>query len=213
MKVAALYVRPDGPYANREDVDAWTEERDARLYAGPWPVVAHPPCKRWGRFAAAYRHTPGDDGGCFKAALACVREFGGVLEHPESSLAFARFNLPRPEQHGEGWVRSLFDSRGWACSVDQRLYGHATRKRTWLYWCGEGRPPALNFADGGQATPKPGETYYYVATNRRTRALKAAGVAVKQLGEADRELTPPAFAQALLNLARCSRQVRTEEAE
>lgn len=32
MKVAALYVLPDGPYANRPDVDLWDEQRDARLW-------------------------------------------------------------------------------------------------------------------------------------------------------------------------------------
>jgi hypothetical protein len=33
--IAALFVMPDGPYANRPDVDAWDESRDARKYAGP----------------------------------------------------------------------------------------------------------------------------------------------------------------------------------
>ena len=50
MTVAALYVEPDGAYIGLPGVDPWDERRDARTYAGPHPVVAHPPCQRWGRF-------------------------------------------------------------------------------------------------------------------------------------------------------------------
>ena len=49
--VAALFVQPDGCYAGLPEVDAWPEQRDARKYRGPWPVVAHPPCQLWGAFA------------------------------------------------------------------------------------------------------------------------------------------------------------------
>lgn len=46
--IAALYVQTDGVYADIPDVELWDEARDARLYTGPHPVVAHPPCQRWG---------------------------------------------------------------------------------------------------------------------------------------------------------------------
>ena len=49
-KIAALYVETDGAYYGLPDVEPWDEARDARQYAGPWPVVAHPPCQRWGRY-------------------------------------------------------------------------------------------------------------------------------------------------------------------
>lgn len=52
--IAALYVETDGAYFGLEGVDPWDEARDARKYAGPWPVVAHPPCQRWGRFWHGY---------------------------------------------------------------------------------------------------------------------------------------------------------------
>ena len=55
MKVAALYVETNGVYYGLPDVDPWDEERDARLYDGPWPVVAHPPCARWVRGRASGR--------------------------------------------------------------------------------------------------------------------------------------------------------------
>lgn len=75
MTVAALYVDAKGPYMTDPRVDPWPESRDARRYAGPWPVVAHPPCNLWVNFAAVNwkrygRRLPawypgGSDGGCF----------------------------------------------------------------------------------------------------------------------------------------------------
>ena len=96
--IAALYVESNGIYYGRPDVDPWDADRDARKYDGPHPVIAHPPCARWGRYwsggpSASYKRKLGDDGGCFAAALASVRKWGGVLEHPEASHAWTTFGL------------------------------------------------------------------------------------------------------------------------
>ena len=50
MDVAALFVETGGAYFGVPGVDPWDEPRDARLYTGHLPVVAHPPCQRWGRY-------------------------------------------------------------------------------------------------------------------------------------------------------------------
>ena len=94
--VAALYVVTDGVYFGIDGVDPWDATRDARAYAGPHPVVAHPPCERWGRYwgggpmlaGTKRQKKKGDDGGCFASAIAAVRKYGGVLEHPEASHAW-----------------------------------------------------------------------------------------------------------------------------
>ncbi len=49
--IAALFVQTGGVYFGLPNVDPWDVKRDARQYAGPWPVVAHPPCSRWCRLA------------------------------------------------------------------------------------------------------------------------------------------------------------------
>lgn len=137
--IAALYVETGGCYFGLPDVDPWDEARDARNYAGPWPVVAHPPCQRWGKMwfgqpltvkRTGFRKKLGDDGGCFDHALWAVRTFGGVLEHPWQSHAWPHFGLNVPPRHG-GWINADFNG-GWTCCVEQGRYGHYARKPTML---------------------------------------------------------------------------------
>lgn len=134
--IAALFVETEGAYFGLPNVEPWDETRDARGYAGPHPVVAHPPCQRWGRYWGGAPRKPnqyklGDDGGCFAAALAAVRQWGGVIEHPEGSHAWRHFQLNTPPRHG-GWVAADFHG-GWTCCVYQGHYGHMAGKATWLY--------------------------------------------------------------------------------
>jgi hypothetical protein len=141
--IAALFVETNGIYFGLPNVDPWDEQRDARQYAGPWRVIAHPPCQRWGKLWAGQplwikrtgeRKVKGDDGGCFAAALAAVRKYGGVLEHPEGSHAWAHFGLNKPPRKG-GWIVADFFG-GWTCCVEQGRFGHYARKPTWLYAVG-----------------------------------------------------------------------------
>lgn len=134
--IAALFVATDGVYFGLRGVDPWDKARDARVYNGNDPVVAHPPCERWGRYwgggpSAKIKRTLGADEGCFAAAVASVRRCGGVLEHPEASHAFAHYGLRKPAWR-EGWVEAD-DGMGYVCCVAQGHYGHRARKLTWLY--------------------------------------------------------------------------------
>jgi len=144
--IAALFVQSGGSYFDLPGIDPWDEARDARKYDGPFPVVAHPPCHRWGRLGAANyvrwggeHNRPGNDDGCFMAALTAVRRFGGVLEHPAKSHAWPTFGLTAPKV--KGWQRS---GCGWVCEVWQSAYGHRANKRTWLYYVGP-TPPELKW--------------------------------------------------------------------
>jgi hypothetical protein len=141
-EISALFVQRGGVYWGLEGVDPWDEARDARCYPGPNPVVAHPPCTRWCRLAglveARWGHKRGDDGGTFAAALAHVRTWGGVLEHPAYSGAWAAHDLNAPPTGG-GWVNADWEG-GWTCYVEQGRYGHPAKKATWLYAYGVDLP-------------------------------------------------------------------------
>ena len=134
--IAALFVQTGGSYYGLPDVDPWDEARDARKYAGPYPVIAHPPCQKWGSMAfvnfarwGGEHNRPRNDGGCFAAALHAVRLWGGVLEHPAKSRAWDWFGLTKPS--GVGWIRC--QTGAWVCEVWQSAYGHRANKATWLY--------------------------------------------------------------------------------
>lgn len=65
--IAALFVETDGCYFNLPNIEPWDIQRDAKFYAGVYPVIAHPPCQRWGRFwhgstAKPHQYKLGDDG-------------------------------------------------------------------------------------------------------------------------------------------------------
>lgn len=127
MVVAALYVRSDGPYAGMDQVDAWDAARDARLFSGPGPVVAHPPCGAWGRYWRWYKGTDAD---CGPRAVEQVRRYGGILEHPADSKLFARTRMPAPgSPRRDVWG-------GYTVEVFQSDWGHRALKRTWLYFVG-----------------------------------------------------------------------------
>jgi hypothetical protein len=194
--IAALYVQTGGAYCGLEGVDPWDEARDARTYAGPYPVVAHPPCAAWGRFAYRTAGGPGEDSGCFEAALASVRQWGGVLEHPKESAAWERFGLLRPWM--VGWCRSRVRPNEWTCGVHQRNYGHRALKATWLLYVGEVPPPPLDWS-------MPEEPEAFVTNSARTRRERAEGVCTPIMSKRERSATPPAFRDLLIGLARDAR--------
>lgn len=199
VTVAALYVERGGVYWDLPGVDPWDAERDARLYAGPHPVVAHPPCERWGRFATVNGQVEGDDGGRFASAVSAVRRWGGVLEHPAESRAFAAFYIPRPTR-GAGWQRACDPHESWVCCVDQGNYGHRAAKPTWLYAVGTALP---SLAWGPAVCAPVPERSRVSALARGVRPSRVGTVAI--MSRSQRRATPPAFRDLLLSIARSVR--------
>lgn len=208
--IAALYVEKGGCYYGLPDVDPWPIDRDARLYDGPWPVVAHPPCARWGRYwfggptwiaKGRLRKTKGDDDGCFAAALRDVRRFGGVIEHPEGSHAWAAFGLIRPPRAG-GWIPAdaLAGFGGWTCCIEQGGYGHAARKATWLYACHVDLP-SLAWGNCGKRAQVDLGCH---TKDERARIIKT-GIC-QQMSKLNRARTPIPFRDLLLSIARTARR-------
>jgi hypothetical protein len=192
--IAALYVQTNGAYYGLPDVDPWDIHRDARKYAGPYPVVAHPPCQLWVNLAhvnykryGGEHNRPGNDGGCFAAALNAVRTWCGVLEHPAESNAWRAHGLLRP--NGIGWRSAGRDE--WTCEVWQSAYGHKARKRTWLFY--RGPNPHVN------RTSCPPELDW--SRNPGTHQIGWFDRIKPTLGKKEAMSTPPRFRDALLNLA------------
>jgi hypothetical protein len=204
--IAALYVQTNGCYFGLDSVDPWDEARDARLYNGTHPVVAHPPCERWGRYARggpnphARRREIGDDDGCFAAALASVRKWGGVLEHPAASHAWARHGLARPP-HAGGWVRA--DEHGWTCHVEQGHYGHRARKATWLYANGCDLP-SLRWGPS-KASVRLDRGYH---SREERLAARETEVPIERLGKRERARTPRPFRDLLISIAETATRTR-----
>lgn len=143
MTVAVLYAQAGGSYAARPGVHVYDHVRDARSYPGPWPVVAHPPCRAWGRYKHVSKHTP-DERNLAYHALACVRAYGGVLEHPNGGSFWKDALLPRPGEPPDQW--------GYTILVNQCDWGHRALKPTLLYIVGVPYPLLPSRPPPGRST-------------------------------------------------------------
>jgi hypothetical protein len=213
--IAALYVETDGAYFGLDGVDPWDQPRDARKYDGPHPVVAHPPCQRWGRFWHGSTRKPhqfklGDDDGCFHAAIEALAYHGGVLEHPADSHAWRTFGLTPPPRAG-GWVKTVYISDTsdavilWTCCVYQGQYGHLAGKPTWLLAAGMNREdlPELRWGKTEQRIhPRALELHGYEKARRIGMMAMVGGKDKTRI----RNATPPEFREVLIQIANLARK-------
>ncbi len=187
--VAVLFARADSNYKTMPQCDVWGIERDARRFAGGTAVIAHPPCRAWGRLRAFARPRPDEKDLAF-FAVRQVREWGGVLEHPAHSTLWPAAGLPVPGQRDE--------FGGWTLPIVQGWWGHRAEKATWLYIVG---------VEPGEIPEIPlvlGEASHVVSSSRGIR--KGDRGWRPECSKAEREHTPPQLAAWLVELAsRCAK--------
>lgn len=181
MNVAVLFARADSIYKTMPGLDVWDIERDARKWSGGSSIVAHPPCRAWGRLRQFCHAAPGERL-LAPYAVHLVRCYGGVLEHPAESTLWGDQSLPRPGQFPDQFG-------GYSIAVDQFIFGHRAEKSTWLYIVGCD-PDDLPFLPirGGSPTH----------CVRPTKAYPRLPSITKR----EREATPPEFAAWLVEVAR-----------
>lgn len=200
--IAALFVRADSVYHSMPAVDAWDATRDARRWPGGCPLIAHPPCRAWGRMRDKAQPRE-DEKDLARWAVAQVRTNGGVLEHPAQSTLWPDQGLPLPRSTRGNRPRDAWG--GWTLPISQNWFGYRAEKLTWLYVVGcepKDLPPfPLDLADpprvvaqlkgrGGKPRPRKGDQGWRPEVTRT-----------------ERERTTPAFAQWLAELARRCEEV------
>lgn len=196
LTVAVLFARSDSNYKTIPGCDVWDAERDARKWAGGAPVVAHPPCRAWGTLRHMAKPRP-DEKELALFAIAQVRKFGGVLEHPRRSTLWPVAGLPEPGKFDE--------YGGWTLPIYQSWWGHRAEKATLLYIVGC-RP-----ADIPDIPMVLGEPTHVVSSSGRRqdgqRRRKGDPGWRPKLHTAEREHTPAALALWLVELAHRCRKV------
>lgn len=194
--VAALFVRADSIYKTMPGVDAWDIERDARKWPGGSPLVAHPPCRAWGRLSHMAKPRP-DEKDLARWAVTQVRQWGGVLEHPAGSMLWADQGLPAPGR---------FDAvGGWTLGIHQSDFGHRAEKATYLYIVGI-KPfhlPRLPLIIG---TPT------HVIASSTERQHRGHPMFRPEVTKPEREHSPPALAAWLVEIARSTKQLAIRRA-
>lgn len=194
-RVAVLFAREDSVYKTLPQCEVYDMGRDARTYDGPWPVVAHPPCRSWGRLRA-FAKPRADERNLARLAVALVRELGGVLEHPAGSTLWPAQTLPKPGERDQ-WG-------GWTLAAPQKWWGHRAEKATWFYIVG------CEPRDTPEVPLKLGQAGAVIRLDQRrpngTHIRKGDADWVPRLSAEENEQTPHELAEWMVALAlRCAR--------
>lgn len=182
--IAVLFARADSVYRTLPDVDVWDSARDALRWPGGCPLVAHPPCRAWGRLRQFSKPADGEKALAL-FALAAVRQYGGVLEHPAESTLWIAACLPRPGRMPDS-------CGGYTAQIDQFNFGHRAEKTTWLYIVG---------CHPDDLPPIPARNDVPMHCVRPTKAYPR----LPSITKPEREHTPLALAEWLCEVARRSR--------
>lgn len=166
--IPVLFARKDSAYKDYPCFDVFDVERDARNYKGNQPVIAHPPCRAWGRLSHMAKPRP-DEKELAIFSLELVRKNGGVLEHPYGSKLWPEYNIPDA-------VNGTDSFGGYAITIDQFDFGHVARKKTKLYICG------VSFKDLPQLPQK--------RLDSPTRSIAGNVEGTKRCTQYQREYTP-----------------------
>jgi hypothetical protein len=118
MKTVVLFTKENSIY-NRLGCDCYDKERNALTYTGQRPVIAHPPCRAWGKLKGQAKPEPGEKN-LAVWALQQVNQKGGCLEHPKASDLFKNYDI----------------SHGILYPIQQKDFGHPARKDTYIYIVG-----------------------------------------------------------------------------
>lgn len=194
--VAVLFARADSVYKTLPGCDVWDADRDARKWPGGAPVVAHPPCRLWASLRTKAK-APIEEKQLAHFAIAQVRQWGGVVEHPWLSTLWDAYGL-RPKRTVRSWTCGEGDNfGGYLLPVDLFAFGFQAQKRTGLYIVGA-QPkdwPAMPLRLGRA-------THTIGLWSGRDRATCRPSIAKSQF-----DSTPPEMAEWLVELARrCVRQ-------
>lgn len=141
--ITVLYAREDSIY-KEYNLDVYDKTRDARTYSGNNPVIAHPPCRLWGKLHHLSKADPLEKLLAL-SAINIVRKNGGVLEHPAYSKLWKVANIN---------YKGIDQFNGFTLPINQGDFGHLAPKATWLYICGikpQELPPhplSLSVAEG-----------------------------------------------------------------
>lgn len=185
-KIAALFVRRDSVYKQLSnlqglpEIDCYDIDRDTKTFPGGMPVICHPPCRTWGRYAHRAK-APAGEHKLAEWAVEQVSKWGGVLEHPITSRL--TFPLPRPiyQHYVSGKHRHLY-------KLNQGWFGHRALKPTIIYVVST--YPLIEIAD--------------IIINAAEKSKERQYRPLEKLSKKEREATPREFAEFLIWIAeRC----------
>lgn len=100
-----------------EGLELFTKEKDAYTFSGSHPVITHAPCPTWSRL----KHFAKYDKLQHELAYFCWEKMlqnGGIFEHP----------------YGSSFFKTVSADMSKLITIDQSMFGHQMRKRTWLYF-------------------------------------------------------------------------------